>query len=119
MVKVKKGGVETGHVFACKSAAIKKKWMKMIQINIDALNDKKAGPPAPTPRSAATMVRLGQQGPGAPTPTSASVVSRYQGFLYLIDNIYDIIITLLVVYISFCAVFNVIFSLSLFFGCDY
>ena len=74
VVKVKKGGVETGHVFACKSAAIKKKWMKMLQINIDALNDKKAGPPAPTPRSAATMVRLGQQAPGAPTPTSASVV---------------------------------------------
>ena len=48
-VKTKKGG-EVTHIFGNKNGANKKKWMKLLQNNIDALKDKKAPPPTVTPR---------------------------------------------------------------------
>ena len=51
-VKTKKGGVETTHIFGNKNAANKKKWIRLLQTNIDTIKDKKAAPPSITPRGA-------------------------------------------------------------------
>ena len=57
-VKTKKGGVETSHIFGNKNAANKKKWIRLLQLNIDAIKDKKAAPPVVTPRGASNSMLL-------------------------------------------------------------
>lgn len=47
-VKCGKGGAT--HIFAAKSQAAKKKWMSEMQLQLQALHDRKSGPPATLPR---------------------------------------------------------------------
>lgn len=63
-IKGKKGSQEISHIFAAKTLPSKKKWVASLQMNLDAIKDRKAGPPPAPARGA------GGPADSAPAPPS-------------------------------------------------
>eukprot|EP00051_Salpingoeca_urceolata_P001684 m.43077 g.43077 ORF g.43077 m.43077 type:complete len:802 (-) comp11610_c0_seq2:431-2836(-) len=68
-MKCKNKGKEAVHIFSAKTLASKKKWMSLMQFNLDAIKDSKAAAPEVAPRTGESTLERNTSIP-APTTTA-------------------------------------------------